>query len=605
MTGLFALLVKELRHHLFALIGAWALVATGLVLAFAMVTTRQADSVLGAGAMFCLLGMPMFALVAVRRVVVIERQEGSHAFLAALPVEPWQLAVAKWTTALAATWSTALVVVLTSALFAQHNELAPPGWVALVTLQVAVYLFAWHGVAFGAAHLGRWRAVAWLAIFLGGAVSQARHDGRYALWFGALAQPVDQTRYDPPFDELPTALAWGLFGTAVGLFAATWRGGVLADAAWRPQNARQQSLVYGLSALLVCGVTVVDDAFPEVARYDALPLVGAGPVPVRAAGNARAVAAAIADDLRAAAFLGDQFPAMVVLARHRVDPSPIDVVSHEGDTLVIAVDLARPLPARRSVLDTAINERAGGWLAHEPDRAFLTNGLGAWIVDGCASDVMTRRAGYAARLGVTTADLADWGQLQERLGPDVAEGVGWAGLCALEAAAGKARAQAFVARVALPRKRTSLALIDALRLRLDPAPQALLDETGTTWTALTTQWIASLEAAHLRAPEVDRLPLLTASIARRVEDGAATTLDLDWGEPGPGQEPPSGVTVRWTEIPRLRSRPDDWPEAQHVDLLAEHTSVPTTIPGHHPIAVALTRTEPSLDGDIRSPWVAP
>lgn len=602
---LLALLVKELRHHLFALIGAWALVATGMVIAFSMVTTRQADSVLGAGARFCLIGMPIFAMIAVRRVVVIERQDGSHAFLAAMPIEPWQLAVAKWTTSLAATWSTALAVVLASAVYAQHNELAPPGWVALVTLQVFVYLFAWHGVSFGIAHLGRWRSIAWLVVFLLGIAYQMRHDGRYALWFGVLGDPVDQTRYDPPFDEFPVALAWGFVGTAVGLFAAVWRGGVVAEAAWRPQNARQQGLVYGLAALLLTGITLVDDALPEVPRYDALPLVGDGPVAVRAAGNARGLAATIAEDLRAAAFLGDGFPSVVVLARHRADPSPIDVVSDEGGVLVLAVDLLRPLPARRSLLDTAINHRAGGWLLHEPDRAFLTDGTGAWILDGCASDVLRRRAGYAARLGVIVADLADWRGLHERLGPDIAEGVAWSGLCALEGAVGRERTRAFVARVAAPRSHRVLALLDVLALRLDPASTALTDETGLGWSDLAGRWVAALEAARAQAPEVEELPLLTATITRRAAVGAATTLDIDWGVPGPGQEPPTGVSARWTEIPRLRTRPDAWPDPQRLELVTEVTSVPTTVPGHRPVAVALTRTEPSLDGDIRSPWVSP
>ncbi len=602
MRGVLALVVKELRHHLFALLGAWALVATGLVTAFSMVATRQTDSVLGAGAMFCLFGMPMFAMIAVRRVVVIERQDGSHTFLAALPVEPWQLALAKWATALLATWSTALAVVLASALYAQHNELAPPGWVALVALQVAVYLFAWHGVSFGVAHTGRWRTVVWLAILMFGAALQTRYEAQAALWFGVLRDPVDQTRYDPPFDQFPAALAWGLAGTAFGMFAATWRGGALAEAAWRPQNARQQSLVYGLSALLVTVVTVVDDAYPPVPRYDALPQVGPG---VRAAGSAKELGAAISRDLAAAAFLGDGLPSVVVLARHRQDPFPLDVLSDDGGAVVLAVDLLRPLPVRRSVLDTVIHTRAGGWLLYEPDRAFLTDGTGAWIIDGCASDLLRRRAAYAARLGVTAADLADWRGLHERLGGDVAEGVSWAGLCALEASVGRERTRSFVARVAARRSRTVLSLVDLLAVRWDPASKALSEETGLDVSAFTARWLDALATARSQAPEVEDLPLLTAVITRRDEEGAATTLDVDWGAAGAGDPLPTGVSVRWTEIPRLRDRPDDWPDQQRLELTTEVTSVPTAVPGHHPIAAALSRTEPTLDGETRSPWVAP
>ncbi|MEZ4240142.1 MAG: hypothetical protein R3F59_29120 [Myxococcota bacterium] len=435
-----ALLGKELQHHFLALLGATVLVG------FATVVTWQLglqddwitllDAALGVGRM----AMPAFALFVASRLVVGDHQDGTHEFLAALPIAPAARAAVRLVLGTALVQAVMLAVVLSTAVVASRREGVPLGFLVQLALQLAIYLYAWYGLSFGIAHLGRFRWLVWWLLLVGlDAASSFTDDPlREAYWIGIVRDNADVARLDPPWRAAPLALAWGTAGIAVGFAVATWRGGALLERWFRPTTAYQRAQLVGVGMAAMLATGAVSDGAPQQDPWAALPPVAAQRAEVRAAASPGSplwtVAEAAARELDAlgAAVGVERWPPVVVLRAHgEVAERPVDRApgfAEDARARVLLVDVDAPERAvGRGIVREALVHRLHGLARWDGDAQWLCDGLAAWWL-GADPQLLAR---------ATAADLdADWLVTRATLGPERAEAVAAAGLRALEAQAG-------------------------------------------------------------------------------------------------------------------------------------------------------------------------
>lgn len=581
--SLLALLAREVHRHGLAALGGAFLVGVALAQVFEWELAREGTSLLRAAIRFVLFGLPLVPLVAIRRLVVLDRSDGGHAFVASMPVARCTIALVKWALSLVATLSAGLVVLAIGAGLALHYESLDPTRVLHLVWRVSAYLFAWHGITFGMAHLGRYRFRAWtllVVVVTCGTLVPASKLG----WFDVLERAGIELNDPPPWSSLPAALGWGLGGSAFGGLLAVVRGGRLVDALFEPTRTwRILPLVAAGVAFVAAGFTVVVADAPKVPSFGRLPNAGDRET-VRAGGRARPIGEALSDDVPVvrAAVPACDWPVLAVVPSHASPPVLAELPSKSG-ILAHSVDPDRPEVSRRAVLTAALGSCGGSSLSQPT--TFATLGAAAYLLDVADRDgtpderdpVMERRAAYAARLGIGPADLADFPTVLRRVGPDVAEGIAWSGLWALHHASGPAATRAWIADDGRP-----------------------FDEvTGLPFDEFTRQWAAALVRSRVAHPEVDALPLLIGDVTRESTPLAGTVLRWRWA----ATVVPDGVTLRWAALAPLRTVPDRWPEAQRFTVIETNGEVAVPVDEGEPVAAAFVAHVAELDGDLWSAWV--
>lgn len=424
-----ALVAKEWRQNRRVLVGASLLAVSQLALLISFVLTQESPTLLRAATAFAWGAGPVLAALSARRLFVVEHEQGTISLLRALPVHPTQLTAAKLFAALVVNLTFTLGALWVVALLVQRQELIPPSWLFRLSLQVASYMFAWVAIACLMAHLGVYRHAVWLLLllFLLGLEDVVYEPTRHLFWTAPLADALELTRYQAPWDGIALAMVWGLAATALTFALAGYRGGAWVDALYAPMSARRRAQVTaGLFATLLAFEIGSDLAKHSASDAGGLPRVGQV---AYAYPDLEPLARRLNTELEVLApLLETTLPLSTLAWRH--DHRPEAALSQQlgGDEVLIALD---PAVSQEDLLREALTDvlaaHTGFQLEENPKTGAWAVGFAAyWLQQRAAAniDLVERRACVLGQRALS-AELEDYHQVRASHGRGGAEALGW------------------------------------------------------------------------------------------------------------------------------------------------------------------------------------
>lgn len=531
-----ALFHKEFAHHGPAVLWLAAVTLGGIPVLTAVANQMEGGSAFDGLQRFSRYFVPLLVAVLCHRLVVMEYQAKTQLFLEGLPVSRTRMVVVKYLCGLGVTWGLMMLAVVLSQLASAGAEPLD----ARLLLNVLMRALGWSWIVFNlfflVGFLGRYRVP--LCMLMALALSWI--DGVKELRlneFGPFA--LVDSRFGFERDVLP----WGalrqtfLVGTTfLGLTALLvfMREGSVA-ALMAEKMSRREKVFF--SALMM-GVIVLLAAMPDRRNPTALDFgedaqtarVGAAEVQVSNAKSEDAAARRLAH--RAARELAGAFeylglrevPPLFITLRRDLNTELFDrdaTSSRDG----VSVDANFTVPGWREddfiawVIQVAL-------LAETQGRAGIEHKL--WVLDGfpdfwlarhahansnsvARHRVLTLRALYGTRDGLTRRDLETWLRVRERVGPEIAGGVAASGLAMLERRAGAERCRTFLRRVlATEVPKDYRAVLHESRF----SPARLMElELGIGLEEFARQWAGELEAERGRwHAELAKLPVLRGEV---------------------------------------------------------------------------------------------
>ncbi|MCA9553200.1 MAG: hypothetical protein KC933_24395, partial [Myxococcales bacterium] len=501
------LLGKELRQHRGALVFAALLSAAQFVLLLQFFVQSEEATLLRASTAFTYGAGPILAAFTARRLFVLELESGTIHLLRALPVSPVTLTVTKAGLALCVNLAVNLGLLALNAAMVQGQELAPWSWVLRLGAQVASYTFAWVAVTLLLAHLGSYRYVAWLVVFmLLTSLDDVFHDpNRYLFWTAPLSDAIDATRYVTPWDGVALAVLWGVAAFGAMFFLAGFRGGARVDAWYAPFTGRQRARVTAGAFLVLVGFELLTDlgahrgadpgGLPKIGRIE-LAATELAPLATRLDAELNAIQAAY--DL-------GPLPTVILAPRDRPGAAAASTLATRGGALLVGVDTTRAedMVHLEALTDVLMGHGANN-LVRNPYCALWGRGLGAWwlVRGGEPLPDLLVRAGARIPDGISLFGPAD--AVEQAAGDDGVKAAGalaWQALEAVDPAAATTLAHALVG----PRRTLSGGgLLRAMAL----APQAILQDAGVDTAAVEAEWhrrLAALRGSPGRALPAPRL----------------------------------------------------------------------------------------------------
>ncbi|MBX2802433.1 MAG: hypothetical protein KTR31_32435 [Myxococcales bacterium] len=578
IRSLVGLLAKEVQQHVLPLSAAGAMVLCTVIIQWMTVVAQGQPTLLAAASGVAFYVMPMYAVFAAERLVVLDRSAGTHEFLAALPLSVTLRYVVQLAVGWAATVVTVTAVVLLTAVAATQREGVPLLFVGQLLAQTWTYVTAWFALAFGIAHLGRFRWLTWwllLTAFLMGEPVLSDDPFRVIGWHGVLLDPVDQARAVPPWSSLPLALAWTVFGVGLGWGLVRWRAGVWVERLFRPGNSRE----FGYQIMLAIGVPMVLELLIDERPRDgwaSLSVVGDDAVEIRVAGSPGSDLWRIGRDAAAdLALLGqrtgvEEFgPIVLVRGRQeRLRPVHHAPAAYLDRSLVLVVDLqAHHADLVREVVYRALLQRtgSGGW---DADVDWLLRGTPGWLRP---DPVLARRAAAGA---AALPHMGDWLQMELAVGEDVAEGVAWAGVQALD----DETVTTLLSAVLAPRVDRVTYFTDLAMHRIDTP-------------AITSLWTDALQA-HVRG-----VSEATVTLPPLVLDGDDGAVRARWSS-----KPPQGTQLRWRQLDPLSAHPAPGDPNDVESLDEDSWSLVIPVDPSRRVAAELVVFDPSIRGLRTTGW---
>lgn len=527
---------KELAHHGPAVLWLAAVTLVGLPVLAAVAQQMEGGSGFDGLRQFLRYFVPLLVAALCHRLVVMEYQARTQLFLEGLPVSRTRMVAVKYAFGIGVTWGLVLLAFGLTLLVRAGAE--PLDARLLVNVLVRALGWSWGVLSlfFLMGFLGRYRVPLFLLVAL--AVLQINESKEVRLGdFGPFVL------VDSHFGFERDALPWWPLGqtfllgtTFLGLTAllASLREGTVAALLAEKMSRREKVFFTALVAGVVVLLTALPDRrermaldFGETAR---IARVGAAEVQVS---NAASVAGA-ADRLahRVARELSGAFE---YLGLREVPPVFITL---RRDLVIELFD--RDAKSSRDGVTVDANFTAPGWreedflawvmqialLAETQRRSGLEHKL--WVLDGfpdfwlagqggavplppARDRLLTLRALYGTREGLTRRDLETWLRFRERVGPEIAAGVAWSGLATLERRWGRERCQAFL------RRALAVAVPEDFRAALHewrfPPAQLLKTEVGVELDDFVQEWRVVLEAARVRLrPELAALPVVRGEV---------------------------------------------------------------------------------------------
>jgi hypothetical protein len=153
-------------------------------------------------------------------------------------------------------------------------------------------------------------------------------------------------------------------------------------------------------------------------------------------------------------------------------------------------------------------------------------------------------------MGVDERALVDSLLLEQRVGPDVAEAVGWAGLTLLEEKSGRLSVEALLGKVL--RRRRSARLLEAVRTDMSRPTSWIEREARTDIESFRLAWVEALSGYQVQqAGVINAARPEWGTVSRAASEVADVVLQSDW----PGQFPKNEVELLWFEVPAMHRRP--------------------------------------------------
>lgn len=432
MRAFATLLLEEVEHHAPSLIAGGVLGLTTLSLFWFGSLQRALPTVMMAASGFVYYLVPFYVFFVVNRLVVQDRDAGTHVFLAGLPLSPGLRFGVQYLVGATAVTTLVTVALVGTALLAAAREGLPANWVLQLFGQLQLYALAWFAVDFAIAHLGRFRILLWWLMFAFAAVFDANGIGTWGevLWHAILFAPIDQTRAAPPTVEVVIAVAWIVGGTVLGAWLATFRSGSIPDRLFRPETSRSSGLQFLVGLIVPLLLEIVVDA-ALVDTEDAWSTLSNTPVAgvdLRVAAPEGSALWRVAEDAATdLATLAERtgvgpFPAVVVVAGAAEDLDEVRLApgADRDRSLILVVDVDHDHgDLVRQVVYRTLQHHSGSLTGWNTDTDWLIRGVPGWLRPDPL--LQARAAGGAP----VRPYVPDWLRMEIEVGEDVAEGVAW------------------------------------------------------------------------------------------------------------------------------------------------------------------------------------
>ena len=595
-----ALLYKELQHHAGAVAALTATWAAAWVISLSFNMSNESDTLLTAGTNLVYYAIPMVTAFLVRRLVVLEYTQDTQSFLAALPLSAVLHTGLKYALGLLGSLTLALGTVLFTALIVSRQEIITASFLLTTLLQSTAVVFAWYGLSFCAAHLGRYRTTYWLLLL---ALSFTLEEldpevWKHTLWTSGLGESLDEIRGSVPVMPLLVSLAWGLVTSAIGLGLGMWRQGSQVASWYTPMATAERTLLVLVVVFGMLASEVVEHAYhPGGPAYTALPQVSEGAAVVRV--SSRHLTQVGHDLGQALDGLGEalddrDWPEVALVPVLDDANTAAAIRASEHGELILELDETQSATALvRHCLQLALVDRTAGLPLLRADQAWILDGAAMWWLASDRPTTLELRAGYAATAGLTVRDLETGERLRLMLGPDVAQAVGWAGLETIEAHGGREAVLAVLTEVIRPH-RADFAGALATSAR-DPYP-VISDTTGLDRDHFLEAWLETLEG-HASAHS-ERIAAFTpdwGALSMAQEGSVDVMLRSRWSGP-----PPPGLRLMWMTVDPLHVAPISVLSDDVLPLTSASVDTPMTVDRRRDLAATYRLHVDDIDGELWS-----
>jgi len=452
------LLHKECREHRWTMVILVLLMGMGyLFLAwFSLLEGRQPNA-LGALRLFAIIFGLLGSILLSRALVTKEYTSHTQLFLETLPLSRPLMVAIKYGIGLAFLWLCMALATIVSVWLSRRQLDGQYLWITLVLVRTFLATAGFYSFFFMMGFLGRYRTPIFVLLVVGisMAVSHSFEIERFGP-FALLDDTFATERYRLSIDAIQSTATVIVICILISyLLALTREGSVVALMAERMSH--REKMFIAMSVVILVGVDFVYEGHQGGKPFDlpnAIVVEGDGVVVKMAAGPheppepVRQLAKELHSELKALkTYLGmENAPAVFVTIRRDLDPHQFELGEvQRTEGLVVRANLDGEW--RTMFLPWLVRE----WLinatqsrAKLEERRWMLDGMGLyWAFRDPKNESspegrqLKLRALYGVRHGFESQDLSQWLKFRERVGDEIACGVAWSGLHALEVSQGK------------------------------------------------------------------------------------------------------------------------------------------------------------------------
>jgi hypothetical protein len=571
MRRVAAILHKELRQHAVAFLlllvceaGAFCLLLLGSWVG------QETVSLMEALGFFLWIFLPLGAIVLSNRLVVAEYRGRTQLFLEALPVYRWEMVALKLGLGLAVLLGISFLALLVNLGVASLRETIDIGFVGVLAVRTAAFVFFLWTFFFAMGFVGRFRVPIYLGLLLALSMLDQMTAFEFQRFgpFAVLDSGTFAFARELPQRAVVETVLLGVFSLGIALTLALIHEGSLAEELSRRMSQKEKALVGLLFVALLVVSTVLDE------RREKEPFTFTQEEVVWSSSELSLHLLYLKDEMRSdAEGLGERLevdllglrdaldwtslPAVRVAYRSSLGSTTYDEATLQANDGILVRANFQEAPQWDAaafsayivglVLDDATAGRAG----FEP-KAWVRDGFSRWWSEryrlrrvdssgpeGC-DDVLLLRALWLSREQQVDADLlASWWRLEERHGEAMTDGLAYAAMSWIEQLHGE-DAVLKLARNLFGRE-SPKDLRELFYERRHPMAVVFEEATGQSWQEFLVSWGAELE--RLRGePEcravLDAVPEGLAEIEVEVGEGSIRHLSYGFRFTRP---PPAGA----------------------------------------------------------------
>jgi hypothetical protein len=537
------------------------------------------------------------ALVVANRVFVREYAGRTQLFLEVLPIGRPRVWATKWLLGGSYIGALTLAAWFATWMRARRTEVISTHDALLVLLCTSSFMFVVWGFASMAGMLGRHRYTAWIALLciVGLAISRGKLAFEELPVAGLLGPSIAMAR--GPLDWPALLEAWSLAAcfAATSAALALAGSGAIASALAQKMTARERVFLFVACLVGLFAYSTVDKGRSKL-PYTVADAIYAKNSHVRVGvlrrgeltdSAAEHMAQTIADDLEGMQAFGlEAVPPVFVLPKRSLDPRVVEraeLEENDGIVLRAASDVVLSL-LRTNVLHAALFDQTRE-RALRDDRHVLLDGFSAWwaLREEPSERAQRWLRAAASPIPVTVSMLTRWAETAERVGDCVADGLAFATVDRLARRLGSSATRSF-ARSLFSRPP------DDFRVLFQRTPAALLQQAGTTWSALAADTEHERQAViRQHASALSRAAQRSAAIA--VEQTARQGTRIEVGL--------AGVETYWALYALLGPWAEGQSSLSRLDVRAARATLPLSASRGARVLVALETDDALLECPVR------
>ena len=562
----FCLIKKEIYEHRWVLLALIPVLFFGYLLSLVSVVFKEAGSVLESVRNYTTTYVIIGQLIVCNRLVVQEYQSKTQLFLEGLPISRVGMLTTKYVLGLSFFLIIAAGALGAGTLFAIRSEEITMRFFSILCARLFLFTTFTYSFFFLMGLLGRYRIAIYLLLLLVGIVLQQEFD--FDIIDRGPLELVDsqfsfERMFFPKASLVFTAVATlGVFLLSIAM-AVTREGSVASMLAEKMSQREKVFISVGLFSIMSVLVVLDQKKTPEPYKIasSATRETDGVIVHVEKFEDDDALAEELAGQISAELNELKQYlamqrtPPLFVLNRPDLDADRFEhgQLSNAAGVLIrvnFRSDNWSYKEFRRWLVDIYLSESTN-YRASKESRCWVLEGFSDyWSIRDQVGDkweedsVMTLRAAYAARLGLSRTDLRDWYAFRERVGKKVSSATGCAALMYAHREYGPDVVQEFtreILRTDLPKDVRSM-WHDVSRT----IPIVWNDIADSRYEEFEKDWINSITKASRSYKDVlDRVPVLDSSF--KTSKRSAGSIELSY-RLNASVEPNHLITTRYQRI---------------------------------------------------------